>query len=110
MDTEELYDFIDGISEEQTVDSDVGGGSDADDQLVHGKRPQKVIRSRASGSNRELEVFDDLGSDDSVNDPNYIPEDLENTPLSIVRRRLMYSRYSANIDSDSEIENSHNNG
>ncbi|KAG5883954.1 hypothetical protein JTB14_031779 [Gonioctena quinquepunctata] len=44
MDTEELYDFIDGISEEQAVDSDVGGDSDADDQIVHEERPQKVIR------------------------------------------------------------------
>ncbi|KAG5899067.1 hypothetical protein JTB14_028238 [Gonioctena quinquepunctata] len=110
MDTEELYDFIDGISEEQAVDSDVGGDSDADDQLVHEERPQKVIRSRASGSNEELQVFDDFGSDDSVKDQDYIPEDPENTPLSIVRRRLMYQRYSADIDSDSEIEDSHNNG
>ncbi|KAG5886915.1 hypothetical protein JTB14_034191 [Gonioctena quinquepunctata] len=110
MDTEELYDFIDGISEKQAVDSDVGGDSDADDQLVHEERPQKVIRSRASGSNKELEVFDDFGSDDSENDPDYIPEDSENTPLSIVRRRLMYQRYSADIDSDSEIDDSHNNG
>ncbi|KAG5866731.1 hypothetical protein JTB14_009791 [Gonioctena quinquepunctata] len=86
MDTEELHDFIDGISEKQAVDSDVGGDSDADDQLVHGERPQNLIRSRASGSNGELEVFDDFGSDDSVNDPDYIPEDSENTPLSIVRR------------------------
>ncbi|KAG5867792.1 hypothetical protein JTB14_002764 [Gonioctena quinquepunctata] len=93
--TQKLYDFIDGISEEQAVDSDVGGDSDADDQLVHEERPQKVIRSRASGSNKELEVFDDFGSDDSVNDPDYIPEDSGNTPLSIVRRRLMYQRYSA---------------
>ncbi|KAG5887482.1 hypothetical protein JTB14_006968 [Gonioctena quinquepunctata] len=110
MDTEELYDFIDGISEKQAVDSDVGGDSDADDQLVHEERPQKVIRSRASGSNKELEVFDDFGSDDSENDPDYIPEDSENTPLSIVRRRLMYQRYAADIDSDSEIDDSQNNG
>ncbi|KAG5868686.1 hypothetical protein JTB14_036596 [Gonioctena quinquepunctata] len=110
MDTEELYDFIDGVSEKQAVDSDVGGDSDAEDQLVHEERPQKVIRSRASGSNEELEVFDDFDSDDSENDPDYIPEDSENTPLSIVRRRLMYQRYSADIDGDSEIEDSHNKG
>ncbi|KAF2886285.1 hypothetical protein ILUMI_19888 [Ignelater luminosus] len=64
-----VFNFIDGISEEQALDSDIEGDSDADDNFPMGPTP-----STPKSRKRDHEEISDFSSDDSITDPNFLPK------------------------------------
>ncbi|KAK9739045.1 hypothetical protein QE152_g9293 [Popillia japonica] len=66
---EEVFNLLDRITEEQALNSDVEGDSDAEDNLVYDTPAVMMITTLTEGSD------DDYDSDDSINDPIYEPEE-----------------------------------
>ncbi|KAF2900484.1 hypothetical protein ILUMI_05703 [Ignelater luminosus] len=63
MDPVDVFNFIDGISEEQALDSD------ADDYF-----PMSLTPSTIKSRKKDHEEISDFSSDDSTADPNFLPE------------------------------------
>lgn len=95
---EELQAFINDVSGDEAFDSEAGGDSDADDEL-----PALHPSTSISGTNKVLVKAagstsnSDLDSDDSVNDPDFVPE-----PPEKRMRRLVSSEPSSDSDEPDE--------
>lgn len=69
---DELFNFIEGITDEQAMDSDIGGDSEADDDIQSANLLDKKTSVRKKRSFNETNSdFDDFDSDDSVADPDF---------------------------------------
>lgn len=76
-DPTEVFDFLDnlsdGIPEDQAIDSDIGGDSDADDTVPTPRPSTASISGQRKRSCTEMNEYTDFDSDDSVADPDYVP-------------------------------------
>lgn len=52
MTSDEVYHYLDGISEEQACNSDFGGDSDAEDQIQYGSSTSSEVTSAKASPKR----------------------------------------------------------
>ncbi|KAK9680050.1 hypothetical protein QE152_g39461 [Popillia japonica] len=109
----EVFNLLDGITEEQVLNSDVEGDFDAEDNLLYDtpvniSQLSKSRSTRASVSNNSkkngvTEGSDgDYDSDDSINDPNYEPE--ESSARGNIIQQERYHLHSETDHESSETE------
>lgn len=94
MDPNSVFDLIDGVLDDQAFDSDLGGDSDAEDNI----KTNTSLPSTSRGK-RSYDVVDnesDYDSDDSIADPNFDPNPKKNT-------KVMFS--SSDEDDDEPLSN-----
>ncbi|KAK9695517.1 hypothetical protein QE152_g32513 [Popillia japonica] len=107
---EEVFNLLDGMTEEEALNSDVEGDSNAEDNLVYDtpvniSQPSTSRSTRASVSNNSkkngvTEGSDgDYHSDDSINDPKYEPEESSSRGNFIQQERY-------HLDGESDHESS----
>lgn len=109
--SEEAYALINEITDEQAVDSDIGGDSDAEDEILN-TRPPSIALSRTSTRNPYVNPLPSTSaqedselnlSDDSVEDPDYVAP--ENVDESDSEDDYLYEEHGErNILEDSENE------
>ncbi|KAF5280602.1 hypothetical protein FQA39_LY05250 [Lamprigera yunnana] len=69
--SEEAYDLIDSITDDQAFDSDLGGDSDAEDDLPQFSSPSSSTPRTLKRRFAKIDDCLDFDSDDSVADPDF---------------------------------------
>lgn len=72
MDPDTVFDLIDGVHDDQAFDSDLGGDSDAEDNIEVNTSLPSTSRGKRTYADVNSEADED--SDDSIADPNFEPK------------------------------------